>query len=52
VHEAITAADAGGADGMYAFGDLILFLAVFGFLALLPTYAAIYFFRTRKSKST
>jgi hypothetical protein len=35
---------------MYAFGDLILFLAVFGFLALLPTYAAIYFFRTRRSR--
>ena len=30
---------------MYAFGDVALFVAVFGFLALLPTAAALYFLR-------
>jgi len=50
VHEAVTAGDGRGSDGMYAFGDLLLFLAVFGFVALLPTCAAIYFLRTRGSK--
>ena len=29
--------------GMYAFGDLILFVAIFGVLALLPTGLALYF---------
>ena len=29
--------------GMYAFGDLILFVGIFGFLALFPTGLAIYF---------
>jgi hypothetical protein len=37
--------DAQAASGMYAFGDAILFVAVFGFLALLPTAAALYFLR-------
>ena len=32
-------------SGMYAFGDLALFVAVFGFLALVPTAAALYFLR-------
>jgi hypothetical protein len=30
-------------SGMYAFGDLILFVGVFGFLALFPTGLALYF---------
>ena len=30
-------------SGMYAFGDLLLFLAVFGVLALFPTGLALYF---------
>jgi len=30
-------------SGMYAFGDLILFMSVCGFLALFPTGLAIYF---------
>ena len=29
--------------GMYAFGDLILFIGLFGFLALFPTGLGIYF---------
>lgn len=30
-------------SGMYAFGDLILFVSTFGFLALFPTGLAVYF---------
>ena len=51
VHEAVTADDSAGSDGMYAFGDLLLFVAVFGLVALFPTCAAIYFLRTRRSKN-
>jgi len=29
--------------GMYAFGDLILFIGIFGFLALFPTGLAFFF---------
>jgi len=36
-----TAAQA--SSGMYAFGDLILFIGAFVFLALIPTGLAIYF---------
>jgi hypothetical protein len=32
-------------SGMYAFGDFALFIALFGFLALVPTGAALYFLR-------
>lgn len=32
-------------SGMYAFGDFYLFIVVFGFLALVPTGAALYFLR-------
>jgi hypothetical protein len=32
-------------SGMYAFGDAILFVAVFGILALVPTGAALFFLR-------
>ena len=50
IHEAVFPTDGLGSDGMYAFGDLLLFVAVFGFLALFPTYTAIHFVRNRKSK--
>ncbi len=39
-------ADASG--GMYAFGEVTLFAAVFGFVALFPTALALYFLRTWK----
>ena len=29
--------------GMFAFGDLLLFIGTFGFLALIPTGLAVYF---------
>jgi hypothetical protein len=32
--------------GMYAFGDLVLFIGVFGFLMLFPTGLALYFLLT------
>lgn len=32
-------------SGMYAFGDSVLFVAVFGMLALVPTAAALFFLR-------
>jgi len=48
LHMALTASDSRGADGMYAFGDALLFLFVFGVVALVPTAAAVYFIRTRK----
>ena len=32
-------------SGMYAFSDVILFFGVFGVLALVPTCAALFFFR-------
>jgi hypothetical protein len=32
-------------SGMYAFGDLLLFFGVFAVLALVPTAAALFFFR-------
>lgn len=50
VHGAINVSDGSGSDGMYAFGDLLLFIAIFGFVALFPTCAAIYFLRTRRAK--
>jgi hypothetical protein len=37
--------DAQASAGMYAFGDGLLFLAVFGTLALLPTGMALFFLR-------
>jgi hypothetical protein len=37
--------DAQAASGMYAFGDLVLFVAVFGVAALVPTGAALFFLR-------
>ena len=35
-------------DGMSAFGDLVLFVFVFGVLALLPTGAALFFLLAKK----
>jgi hypothetical protein len=50
VHAAITASSAGQATGgMYAFGDTILFIAVFGVSALVPTGAALVFLRPYRS---
>ncbi len=37
--------DAQAASGMYAFGDVVLFVAVFGVAALVPTGAALFFLR-------
>ena len=47
---AVRLADTSGPDaqasaGMYAFGDLLLFVAVFGVVALLPTGMALFFLR-------
>lgn len=39
-------ADAQAMSGMYAFGDLSLFVAVFFVIALLPTGAALFFLRS------
>ncbi|MEP7156091.1 MAG: hypothetical protein ABI905_09975 [Betaproteobacteria bacterium] len=52
IHVAKTAADSKGADGMYAFADSILFLGVFGLIALVPTGAALYFLWQGKSPWT
>jgi hypothetical protein len=30
-------------SGMYAFGDLLLFIGIFGVIAMIPTGVAIYF---------
>jgi hypothetical protein len=51
VHAAATANDSRGADGMYAFGDVLLFLFVFGSLALIPSALAFYFIYVRRSKT-
>jgi hypothetical protein len=37
--------------GMSAFGDLILFVAVFGAIALLPTGAAVFFLLSKNKKA-
>ena len=43
-----TGPDAQAASGMYAFGDALLFVAVFGGLALVPTGAALFFVRRHR----
>jgi hypothetical protein len=43
VMQADSPQDASG--GMQAFGDLVLFLGLFGFFALFPTALALYFLR-------
>lgn len=46
IHVASTSGPAAQASsGMYAFGDAVLFVAVFGVLALVPTAAALVFLR-------
>lgn len=46
IHVASTSGpDAQTSSGMYAFGDALLFLAVFGVSALVPTGAALFFLR-------
>ena len=40
-----TGPDAQASSGMYAFGDAMLFVAVFGVAALVPTGAALFFLR-------
>jgi hypothetical protein len=40
-----TVADAQASSGMYAFGDALLFIAVFGLLALVPTGGLLYVLR-------
>ena len=46
IRMATSGPEAQAAGGMYAFGDSIVFVAVFGVLALLPTGAALYFLRS------
>ncbi|HXH40849.1 MAG TPA: hypothetical protein VNN08_19635, partial [Thermoanaerobaculia bacterium] len=45
IRMAITRGDPQAAGGMFAFGDSVVFVAVFGVLALVPTGGALYFFR-------
>jgi hypothetical protein len=46
IHLAITSGpDAQASSGMYAFGDVLLFMAVSGVAALVPTGAALFFLR-------
>lgn len=45
IRMAATRGDPQAAGGMFAFGDSVVFVAVFGVLALLPTGAALYFLR-------
>jgi len=53
VYELLTQnAAAQASSGMYAFGDLILFIGVFGILALFPTGLGLYFLlRFRKERA-
>jgi len=44
-HMVITGEDAQTSGGMYAFGDLLLFVAVLGGLSVAPTGAALFFLR-------
>lgn len=49
VHEAtVNQAEASAAGGMYAFGDLALFVIVFVGLSLIPTVAALFFLLSRR----
>jgi hypothetical protein len=51
LHSAFTG-ESGAQDsgGMSAFGDLVLFVAVFGAAALVPTGVAIFFFLSKRNK--
>ena len=49
LHAAITGeSGAQASGGMAAFGDLILFVAIFGVVALMPTGAAFFFLLSKK----
>lgn len=49
VHEAtLNQAEASAAGGMYAIGDLALFVIVFVGLSLIPTVAALFFLLSRR----
>ena len=51
VYELLTQSAAAQASaGMYAFGDLLLFIDVFGVLALFPTGLGLYFLLNRKNR--
>lgn len=45
-------AGAQASGGMSAFGDLVLFVAVFGAVALVPTGAGLYFLLSKKGKAS
>jgi hypothetical protein len=45
-------ANADASAGMSAFGDFILFIAVFGVVALLPSGAALFFLLSKKKSLT
>jgi len=51
LHAALTS-ESGAQDsgGMSAFGDLVLFVAVFGAVALVPTGAAFFFLLSKKKR--
>lgn len=52
VHVAFTSGpDAQAASGMYAFGDSVLFVGVFGVAAVVPTGAALFFLRPYRAFS-
>jgi hypothetical protein len=49
LHSALTSeSGAKASDGMSAFGDLVLFVAVFGAVALVPTGVALFFLLSKK----
>jgi hypothetical protein len=51
LHAALTGeSGAQASGGMAAFGDLVLFIAVFGAVALVPTGAAFFFLWSKKKK--
>jgi hypothetical protein len=53
LHAALTGeSGAQASGGMAAFGDLVLFVAVFGAFALVPTGAAFLFFLSKKRKAS
>ena len=52
LHAALTReSGAQASGGMSAFGDLVLFVAVFGAVALVPTNAAFFFLLSKKKKA-
>lgn len=52
LHSAVTGeSGAQNSGGMSAFGDLVLFVAVFGVVALVPTGAGLFFLLSKAKKS-